>query len=235
MSGSWRVVFDTSTLVSAALRVGSLPHRALTHVLREGEVCVSLATLAELDEVLTRPKFDRYQPTETRSEFAAFLRLRAAVFDVSETQESNVKPACRDPKDNQFLAAEGDAENYDRVRALFPVDVLAWVQGTQPKAWETLTGNQGAKAGETLLDCLRDLTRASLVLNLPPQKVGAGDTVNPDGSSGSVRRQQASTNSGRAHRSALHTGTSALAGGRSRVSAAQRASLSSAARSATRR
>ncbi len=104
MSGSWRVVFDTSTLVSAALRVGSLPHRALTHVLREGEVCVSLATLAELDEVLTRPKFDRYQPTGTRSEFAAFLRLRAAVFDVSETQESNVNPACRDPKDNQFLA-----------------------------------------------------------------------------------------------------------------------------------
>lgn len=51
MSGSWRVVFDTSTLVSAALRVGSLPHRALTHVLREGEVCVSSATLAELDEV----------------------------------------------------------------------------------------------------------------------------------------------------------------------------------------
>lgn len=62
MSDSWRVVFDASALVSAALRVGSPPHRALAHALREGEVCVSSATLAELDEVLMRPKFDRYQP-----------------------------------------------------------------------------------------------------------------------------------------------------------------------------
>jgi len=104
MSGSWRVVFDTSTLVSAALRMGSLPHRALAHVLRAGEVCVSSATLAELDAVLMRPKFDRYQPIETRNEFAAFLRLHAALFVVSETLESNLNPACRDPKDNQFLA-----------------------------------------------------------------------------------------------------------------------------------
>ena len=104
MSNSWRVVFDTSTLVSAALRVGSLPHRALTYALREGEVCVSSSTLAELDDVLMRPKFDRYQPPETRREFAALLRLRAAMFAISEPPESNVNPACRDPKDNQFLA-----------------------------------------------------------------------------------------------------------------------------------
>jgi len=104
MSDSWRVVFDTSTLVSAVLRVGSPPHRALAHALRVGEVCVSSATLAELDAVLMRPKFDRYQPTETRRAFAAFLRLHAALFDVSETLESSLNPACRDPKDNQFLA-----------------------------------------------------------------------------------------------------------------------------------
>ncbi|MDP2823094.1 MAG: type I restriction endonuclease [Sulfuritalea sp.] len=34
--------------------------------------------------------------------------------------------------------------------------MLAWVQATQPKAWETLTKNHGAKAGETLLARLRD-------------------------------------------------------------------------------
>jgi type I restriction enzyme R subunit len=49
----------------------------------------------------------------------------------------------------------GDA-GYDRARALFPTDVLAWVQTTQPKAWETLTKNHGAQAGETLLTRLRD-------------------------------------------------------------------------------
>ena len=42
----------------------------------------------------------------------------------------------------QYLAshgwfyAEDDAAHYDRARALFPADVLAWVQATQPKAWD---------------------------------------------------------------------------------------------------
>ncbi|MES2237380.1 MAG: type I restriction endonuclease [Pseudomonadota bacterium] len=63
---------------------------------------------------------------------------------------------CRHLADNSWLHAEGDAANYDRARALFPADVLVWVQATQPKAWETLTKNHGAQAGETLLARLRD-------------------------------------------------------------------------------
>ncbi len=62
----------------------------------------------------------------------------------------------------QYLAAhgwlhcEGDAGAYDRARALFPADVLAWVKETDPKAWEILDKNHGAQAGETLLSRLRD-------------------------------------------------------------------------------
>ena len=52
--------------------------------------------------------------------------------------------------------AEGDAAGYDRASALFPADVLAWVQATQPAAWETLVKNHGAQAGDTLLTRLRD-------------------------------------------------------------------------------
>ena len=55
-----------------------------------------------------------------------------------------------------WLYAEGDAAGYDRARALFPADVLAWVQATQPQAWEILVKNHGAQAGETLLARLRD-------------------------------------------------------------------------------
>ncbi len=55
-----------------------------------------------------------------------------------------------------WLYAEGDAAKYDRARALFPEDVLAWVQQTQPAAWEALVKNHGAQAGETLLNRLRD-------------------------------------------------------------------------------
>jgi type I restriction enzyme R subunit len=50
----------------------------------------------------------------------------------------------------------GDAVAYDRARALFPADVFAWVQATQPQAWETLVKNHGVKAGETLLTRLRE-------------------------------------------------------------------------------
>lgn len=57
---------------------------------------------------------------------------------------------------NGWIYAEGDAANYDRARAVFSPDVLAWVQDTQPKAWDILTKNHGAKAGDTLLDRLRD-------------------------------------------------------------------------------
>jgi type I restriction enzyme R subunit len=59
------------------------------------------------------------------------------------------------------LAAHGwlydltDATTYDRARALFPADVLAWVQETQPHAWETLTKNHGATAQAVMLDRIR--------------------------------------------------------------------------------
>ena len=104
MSALRRVVFDTSSLVGAALQVGSVPHRALAHALSAGDVCASAATLAELEKVLLRPKFDRYQLREVRMEFAALLRRHVHLFAVSEADEANIQPRCRDPKDNKFLA-----------------------------------------------------------------------------------------------------------------------------------
>ena len=47
-------------------------------------------------------------------------------------------------------------DGYDRARALFPEDVLAWVQATQPKAWDAIVKNHGTNAADTLLDRLRD-------------------------------------------------------------------------------
>ena len=63
---------------------------------------------------------------------------------------------CQHLATHGWLHAEGDAAGYDRSRALFPADVLAWVQATQPQAWEILVKNHGAQAGETLLARLRD-------------------------------------------------------------------------------
>ena len=63
---------------------------------------------------------------------------------------------CQHLASNGWLYAEGDAATYDRARALFPADVLAWVQATQPQALEILVKNHGDKAVETLLARLRD-------------------------------------------------------------------------------
>ena len=59
-----------------------------------------------------------------------------------------------------------DCLDYDRQLALFPADVLAWVQETDPKAWETLAKNHGAAADQTLLKRLRDSLKQSGTLHV---------------------------------------------------------------------
>ena len=104
MSGFYRVVFDTSTLVSAALRVGSIPHQALRQAISLGEVYVSVDTFSELEQVLLRPKFDRYLPRDVRRAFVDLVRALAVQMPVSAADVANVVPPCRDAKDNPFLA-----------------------------------------------------------------------------------------------------------------------------------
>lgn len=52
---------------------------------------------------------------------------------------------------------KGDRETFDSERGLFPADVIAYIQKTQPKEWEYLANLQKDKAEDTLLD---DLCRA---------------------------------------------------------------------------
>ena len=63
---------------------------------------------------------------------------------------------CEQLAANGWLYVDGDVAKYDRARALFPEDVLAWVQATQPKAWDAIAKNHGTHAAETLLTRLRD-------------------------------------------------------------------------------
>jgi len=52
---------------------------------------------------------------------------------------------------------KGNLESFDPDRSLFPKDVISFIQQTQPKEWEYLSGIQKEKSEETLLD---DLCRA---------------------------------------------------------------------------
>jgi len=65
-----------------------------------------------------------------------------------------------------WLCAEKDSAVYDRSLALFPADVITWVQQTDPLAWETLTKNHGAAAEATLLKRLRDCLNQSGTLDV---------------------------------------------------------------------
>ena len=62
---------------------------------------------------------------------------------------------CHHLAEHGWLHGQDDAARYDRQRALFADDLLAWVQQTQPQAWEVLSRNHGAAAAGMLLDRVR--------------------------------------------------------------------------------
>ena len=47
---------------------------------------------------------------------------------------------------------EGQSSQYDQQRALYPNDVIAWVQATQPKVWQKLVKLNGDNATNVLLN-----------------------------------------------------------------------------------
>ncbi|HKN29224.1 MAG TPA: type I restriction endonuclease [Roseiarcus sp.] len=54
-----------------------------------------------------------------------------------------------------WLYAPDSSAFYDRPHALFAPDLIAWIEATQPKVWETLAATHGAAAESVVLDRLR--------------------------------------------------------------------------------
>jgi uncharacterized protein len=107
MTNNRGFVFDTNVLISAFLFSQSKPRQALDQALDIGVIVLSNSVLSELEEVLYRPKFDRYLTKERRQEFLEDLIENAQFIDVTEQINE-----CRDPKDNKYLelALSGQAE-----------------------------------------------------------------------------------------------------------------------------
>ncbi len=98
MESKDRFVFDTNVLVRAVLLSDSKPAEAFRRARQAGGILSSVPVAEELNEVLGRPKFDRYVTREDRERFlVAFLRA-AIIIEIGEDLE-----ACRDPKDDKFL------------------------------------------------------------------------------------------------------------------------------------
>lgn len=99
-----RVVFDTSTLVGAALKPDSLPDRALSHAILSHNVLASDETLSELETVLKREKFERYIDLSSRMAFFEKYRRDCLHHTILESDLQEVRDACRDSNDARFLA-----------------------------------------------------------------------------------------------------------------------------------
>ena len=104
MSLPRRVVLDTSTLVGAALKPGSVPHQVLLLALARADVCASVQTWLELEMVMQHRRFDRYLARDECLQFAALLRQSMQFFAVTAADEAALQPPCRDTADNKFLA-----------------------------------------------------------------------------------------------------------------------------------
>jgi putative PIN family toxin of toxin-antitoxin system len=101
------VVFDASTLISAALKADSVPERArLRAMTQPNRLILSRDVEDEYREVLFRPKFDRFVSVERRQ-----LILDIVIVAGERVEPAEVVRDCPDPNDDRYpaLAAPGSA------------------------------------------------------------------------------------------------------------------------------
>jgi len=101
------IVVDTNTFVSTIIGEFSIPAKAVEAAIVSGTLLRSIDTWNELEDVLMRNKFDRYQAADVRRAFLDFLDLAMESISVHTTLAVS-----RDPKDDKFLelAIDGHAD-----------------------------------------------------------------------------------------------------------------------------
>jgi putative PIN family toxin of toxin-antitoxin system len=92
-------VFDTNSLISAALISSSVNARALDAALDKGRLVISEPVMQEFTDVIFRKKFDKYFLNDAeRLEAIHIIERNAVIISPKE-----IIASCRDPKDNKFL------------------------------------------------------------------------------------------------------------------------------------
>jgi putative PIN family toxin of toxin-antitoxin system len=124
-------VVDTNALLSRLLLPRSVPAQAVRKAVAEGQLLASEATLEELADVLSRPRFDRYLTLSERQQFLRlFMRIAEMVPVLHPVQ------ACRDPRDDKFLALAVITGDQD----LLILDAFRGVRILTPAAYLAQTG-----------------------------------------------------------------------------------------------
>src|SRR5258708_39406929 len=93
-----RLVVDTNVFASAIIFPRSAPRQVVDHALDQGVVLFSEATMSELTDVLSRPKFDPYFSRRERELFLAQIGSTVEFVPIIQLVRE-----CRDPKDDKFL------------------------------------------------------------------------------------------------------------------------------------
>jgi putative PIN family toxin of toxin-antitoxin system len=93
-----KYVLDTNVIISALLFKNSQPRQVLDKARKSGIVLMSQEIWTEIQEVLARPKFDKYI---TYGEKKFFLIELVNTVNFIEVNEKIT--VCRDAKDNKFL------------------------------------------------------------------------------------------------------------------------------------
>ena len=92
------IVFDASAVVSAALKIDSVPELALLRAEEVDVFALSAAVDSEITEVLSRSKFKRAIPPARRELVMAIFRDAALWYEPTVAITD-----CRDSKDNKYL------------------------------------------------------------------------------------------------------------------------------------
>lgn len=100
-------VFDTNVIVSALLFKQSKPGKAFYTALEQETILISLPVLKELNEVLSRKKFQRYLLQKEKENFLDAVIQETVLIEIIEDIS-----VCRDSEDDKFieLAINGNAE-----------------------------------------------------------------------------------------------------------------------------
>jgi len=103
-----KFVIDTNVIISAVLLPKSKPILTIKKAQNLEDVLISAEVWSELEQVLARPKFNRYITLEERQKFLGDLSESITLI-IKITKQINV---CRDAKDNKYLelAVSGNAE-----------------------------------------------------------------------------------------------------------------------------
>jgi putative PIN family toxin of toxin-antitoxin system len=91
-------VLDANVIVSAVLLPHSVTRKAFDRACEKGCIVVSEEVINELDDVLRRPRLNKYIHEEDRIRFLMALLREAQLVRVACTITD-----CRDPKDNKYL------------------------------------------------------------------------------------------------------------------------------------